>query len=272
MRAKTLIVTSTLVSGLLAGTTAAVAAENAFNWGGFYVDGALGFRNTQYKLRNFNAYSETYTVGGSYRTTTGGNNDLGSSNFLGQISAGWRWAPGPVVVGIGLFADLATSNKATSTFNTSRSLTTALGTAPTFNYSAVQVKEKNRYGISLDIGPNWRTEPYLKLAANWADYSVSTAADSCGMASTSGPISNSFTNHQTGFGLGAGIRHLQTDNLYFFAEIMWTGMGSKTKAFGGGCVANANAAALAVATQTQAQSVRVLPSDYTGVIGVGWKF
>ena len=36
MRAPTLIVTSTLVSGLLLGAAAPVAAENAFNWGGFY--------------------------------------------------------------------------------------------------------------------------------------------------------------------------------------------------------------------------------------------
>ncbi|WP_295446335.1 outer membrane beta-barrel protein [uncultured Thiodictyon sp.] len=270
MRAKPLIVTSTLISGLLVGAAAPVAAEPAPNWGGFYVDGALGFRNTQYKVTNFTQYSESYTLGGTYSTANSGSSDLGSSNFLGQISAGWRWAPGPVVVGIGLFADLASANKASTTFNSSWS-NSPTGTSG-FTYSTIQVKEKNRYGLSLDVGPNWRTSPYAKFAANWADYSVSTAADSCGMAGTTAATGNSFTNHQNGFGVGAGIRHLQTDNLYFFAEIMWTGMGSKTKTVSGGCVPNANAVALGVVNQNRSQQVKISPTDYTGVIGVGWKF
>lgn len=270
MRAKTLIVTSTLISGLLVGASAPATADNNLNWGGFYVDGALGFRNTQYKVRSFTAYSERYLTGGTYSTSNGGSHDLGSANFLGQISAGWRWAPGPVVVGLGLFADLATSNSATTSFSGSWHDSATGGSG--FTYSTLKVKEKNRYGISLDVGPNWRTHPYAKFAANWADYSVSTSADSCGGAGTTSGVENSFTNHQTGFGVGAGIRHLQTDNLYFFAEIMWTGMGSKTKTLSGLCVPNGNAGVLGVTAQTQTQQVKISPTDYTGVMGVGWKF
>ncbi|WP_295388492.1 hypothetical protein [uncultured Thiodictyon sp.] len=268
MRAQTVIVTSTLVSGLLLGAATPVAADNAFNWGGFYVDGALGFRNTQYKATNFSSYYETAPTF-TYQSAVSGSNDLGASNFLGQISAGWRWAPGPLVVGIGLFADLAGSNTATTTFNIAQS---SIPGGSGFNYSTLRVKEKNRYGISLDVGPNWRTHPYAKFSANWADYSVSTAADSCGMGGTTGAVENSFTNHQTGFGLGAGMRHLQTENLYFFAEIMWTGMGSKTKGMSSACAPNGAAAALGITSQTQTQQVKISPQDFTGVMGVGWKF
>ena len=84
----------------------------AQTWGGFYIDGALGARSTSTELRDSTTISDGYSspywnYSWSDTEYTNSTLDLGDTNFLAQLSAGWRWDNGSVVLGLGAFFDLA---------------------------------------------------------------------------------------------------------------------------------------------------------------------
>ena len=108
MHNRTALVTTTLISSFLVST-----GLNAQTWGGFYADGALGARGTTTDvdgtLMESYAFSDPlFSYSYSRMTTTPF--DAGKTNFLGQLSAGWRWDNGKIVVGIGGFVDLASDD------------------------------------------------------------------------------------------------------------------------------------------------------------------
>lgn len=229
-----LAIASAVAIGLGVSTTA-----SAQSWHGFYVDGAIGARSTNTEVKGTlssipaGAFSDQLSV------------DLGKTNFLGEFSGGWRWAPGPVVVGVGAFVDLAGTNGGEQT-----------STDVLFGGSeSTKVKQKSRYGLSVDIGPNWRTHPYAKLTYSWAKFETEFSSTGCTTYKKS--------NTHDGFGLGAGVRHLQTNNLYFFAEVMWQDYGSE------GINGTITCGGVAAAT---VNSSKVSPTNVVGVIGAGWKF
>jgi opacity protein-like surface antigen len=226
MQLRTLALLAALGAGM--GVTT-VASAQAPTWHGFYVDGAIGGRAT-----NTETNLSITGVPGSQ------SNDFGKTNFLFEATAGWRWAPqnSPVVVGVGAFIDFAGTNA---------------GETSSTNFGSLKIKQENRYGLSVDAGPNWRTMPYGKVTYAWSRFEGELAVTGC----------NSATNSQTasGWGLGGGVRHLQTNNLYFFAEVLYQDYGSErfdqTVTCGATPVpANTNFSA----------------SNWIAVIGGGWKF
>ena len=166
------------------------------------------------------------------------------ANFLAEFTGGWRWAPAgaQVVVGVAGFIDAAGTNAGESSFSD-----------PTSSGS-FKLKQTNRYGISVDVGPNWRTMPYGKITYAWSRFEGELNASGC----------NSVSGAQTtsGWGFGAGVRHLQTANLYFFAEVLYQDYGNErfnqTLTCGGVVQAPAN--------------LDFSASNLIGLIGAGWKF
>ena len=150
---------------------------------------------------------------------------------------------------------------------------TGPGFSDSFSTSDVykaELRQKNRYGISLDIAPSWRTQPYAKLIYAWSDIEFKESTSSCGIG-FAGPTSFSFSNTHSGFGIGGGVRHLYNDNLYFFAEAMWQDLGSKKKSYVGLC-GNLSEPLSPGESFSTARNIKVEPNNLTGVIGVGWKF
>ena len=230
MQLRTLAVVAALGAGM---TVATGASAQVPSWHGFYVDGALGGRSTDTKI----TFTETGVPGSITQ-------DFGKINFLAEFTAGWRWAPAgaPVVVGIGAFVDAAGTNAGEQSFSD-----------PTGSGS-FKLKQTNRYGLSVDVGPNWRTMPYAKLTYAWSRFE--------GELSNSGCNSVSGAQTTSGWGFGAGVRHLQTANLYFFAEVLYQDYGNErftqTLTCGGVAQIPANADFSA--------------SNLIGLIGAGWKF
>jgi opacity protein-like surface antigen len=221
--------TLALLTALGAGMGAATAAS-AQVWHGFYVDGAIGARAT--------STDTTTTVTGITGSTS---QDFGKTNFLFEATGGWRWGPqgAPVVVGVGAFIDAASTDA---------------GQFSSANFGSLKIKQKNRYGLSVDVGPNWRTMPYAKLTYAWSKFDGELGLTGCNSASGSQTVS--------GWGFGAGVRHQQTNNLYFFAEVLYQDYGNErfnqTLTCGGGAQVPTN--------------VDFNANNLIGVIGVGWKF
>lgn len=251
----------------------------AQTWGGFYIDGALGARNTSTELRDSTTistgYSSSYGYSWSDTEYTNSTLDLGDTNFLAQLSAGWRWDNGNIVLGIGAFFDLAgeDAGKQQDTF----AYTTTINFPPIYSYFysstesfTASVKQENRYGISLDIGPSWKTHPYAKLVYSWSDFEFEERTPECGPGS-SGPTTNSFGTTRSGFGIGGGIRHLHNDHLYFFAEAMWQDLGSTTKTLIPLC-GNLSYPLFPGQSYSATQTIKLSPTNLTGVLGVGWRF
>jgi opacity protein-like surface antigen len=166
--------------------------------------------------------------------------DFGQTNFMAEFTGGWRWGPAnsPVVVGVGAFIDFAGTNAGESA-----------GT----NFGSLKIKQENRYGLSVDVGPNWRTMPYVKLTYAWSRFEGELGVTGCSSSAGSQTAS--------GWGFGAGVRHLQTSNLYFFAELLYQDYGNErfnqTLSCGVGQVpANVDFSA----------------NNFIGVVGAGWKF
>ncbi|NJL69292.1 MAG: hypothetical protein HC894_26565, partial [Microcoleus sp. SM1_3_4] len=115
--------------------------------------------------------------------------DGGRTNFLGQIAGGWRWDNGQIVAGIGLFVDLA-GDDAGRTKDSGSSSTTSWpsGVEGSTVYSdSAELKQTSRYGISLDIAPSWRTQPYLKVVYAWSDIELKMRTSECGTSRGYGP-------------------------------------------------------------------------------------
>lgn len=228
MQLRTLAFITALGAGM--GVTTGAGAQS---WHGFYVDGAIGARATN--------SDTTVTVTG----VTGSDKvDLGKTNFMLEVTGGWRWAPqnAPVVVGIGGFIDAAGTNAGESS--------TSVGTFS----GSFKMKQENRYGVSVDVGPNWRTMPYAKVTYAWSRFEGEFSATGCNSASGS--------QTQSGWGFGGGVRHLQSNNLYFFAEVLYQDYGNgrfnQTITCAGAAPVNAQ--------------VDLSASNWIGVIGAGWKF
>jgi len=251
---------------LVAGLTLSAAAT-AQTWGGFYIDGAIGARSSTTKTTL--TETDSFPVaGGTYTYTDTSKNDFGKTNFLGEFSAGWRW-DGPVVIGLGAFVDAASNDAGKDTFSESETFSGSAifpGFASSSYSESLKMKQKSRYGISLDIAPNWRTHPYAKVTYAWSKYSASYSESTVSTPADPGDCSGSVSGSQTlkGWGIGGGVRHLQTNNLYFFAEVMWQDYGSDTKKnVGGVCLAPGD---------TSVRNFKVDPTNVIGVVGMGFKF
>ena len=230
-------------AGLVALGLGAASTASAQSWGGFYVDGAIGARNTNSEVKT------SLSIAG-VGTDSSNTDSIGQTNFLAEFSGGWRWASAPlgtgVLVGVGGFLDWAGNDAGKGD-----SSTTAVGVGTISE--GFNIKQKNRYGLSVDIAPNWRTHPYAKLTYAWSKIDANVSVTGCSGATTS--------NTHSGWGIGAGVRHLQTNNLYFFGEFMWQDYDSKSQSSNVTC-------GLTVIPTTSSIS----PQNLVGVIGVGWKF
>lgn len=267
MSAQKLIASSAIASSLII-CTAVGAAPPTPNWGGFYVDAAIGARSST--VQGTDTANSTVT-GPGFRDVilTSDDMDFGRTNFLGQFSGGWRWANDTVVVGMGLFVDLASDDAGQANSAYSEVFVAGATTSYFSSYGNVSMKQKNRFGLSLDVGPNWRTYPYLKISYAWSDFEVSSAINGCG-SGNAGPSSASLSNTYSGFGVGGGVRHLYSENLYFFAEAMWQDYSSKTNSVVPLCSqGNVNSPGF---TSSSQEEFKLSPSNLTGVVGVGWKF
>src|SRR5262245_39570828 len=123
MQLRTLALLTAVGAGMAITT---VASAQVPTWHGFYVDGAIGARSSNTETN--------FTITG----VPGADNvDLGKTNFMAELTGGWRWGPqgSPVVVGVGGFVDAAGTNAG----QTNSSL-------PGFNES-FKLKQKNRYGL-----------------------------------------------------------------------------------------------------------------------------
>lgn len=269
-----LFVTVALASGL---GMHEVAADPT--WGGFYVDGAIGARSTATDIKSTERFSYSYIdpfygFSSTSTDTTTLTNDVGNTSFLGQLSAGWRWDNGQIVAGIGIFVDLADDDagNAAESYASSYSLS-----SPYFSYSGSdsdsykeELKQTSRYGISVDIAPSWRTQPYLKLAYAWSDIELKASTSDCGLPGL-GPTALSFDETFSGFGIGGGVRHLYNDNLYFFAEVMWQELGSES--WNGAPLCSGLSGFVSPgASLSETLEIEVEPTNLTGVLGIGWKF
>lgn len=270
--------TGALVSGI--GMSAAAAN---LTWGGFYVDGAIGGRSTTTDLNTshtYRRYSEDLfsrnpapiSITETYDTA----DDLGATNFLGQISGGWRWDNGQIVAGIGFFVDLAGEDaggtKASGSSSTSWSSDLGSDARSTSYSDSVELKQTSRYGISFDIAPSWRTQPYLKAVYAWSDIELKMRTSGCGtyLYEPTGPTALSYDETYSGLGVGGGIRHLFNDHLYFFAEAMWQDLGSKS--FDSVSLCGEYGPLPRGEYVSDTQTVKVEPTNLTGVVGIGWKF
>jgi hypothetical protein len=247
------------------------AAAGAQGWNGFYVDGAIGARSSSTTTTMTSTVSQSFPLywGGTALTswTDTSEEDLSHTNFLGEFSAGYRFSIAEkVIVGVGAFVDAAASGAGESS-STSRYSSSYPGYISSSGSSdRTTLEQTSRYGLSLDVAPNWRTHPYAKVTYAWSSYKLSSSGLDCPTGGSPGAWSSSAT--VSGLGFGGGLRHLQTDNLYFFAEVMWQGYGAK----------NNNLTSLCPSTTSPYQtvisntSVNIDPSNVVGVVGMGWKF
>jgi opacity protein-like surface antigen len=186
-----------------------VAHSQSFNGG--YIDVGVGFRGTTANV-----------------TVPGASVDMGKSGALGSVAAGWSWNPGGgFVLGVGAFANDGSSSAAQL----------SAGGA------TLGLKQKEGYGVSIEPGVEMGQSnvAYLKLSANWAKFE--------GAASLSGLGSISTSDTYTGFGYGAGVKHLMNNNMFVFAE--WQQVDFQSKDVSG---------------------VTIKPKNTLGLIGVGWQF
>lgn len=239
-----MIIRKLAVASMVAMGLGAASAANAQSWSGFYLDAAIGARSSTSEITTSESFAGPPAASSS--STTDG---IGQTNFLAEFSGGWRWASAPpgsgVLVGLGAFLDWA-GNDAGS--GSSSSTIGAITTSESFT-----IKQKSRYGLSVDIAPNWRTHPYAKLTYAWSKFEGSVSVPGCSGGNTS--------NTHSGWGIGAGVRHLQTNNLYFFGEFMWQDYDSKSQSSNVTC---------GVATIPTTSTLS--PQNLVGVIGLGWKF
>lgn len=223
----------------------------------------------------FNYVDPSWGYSSTSTNTTALTNDIGNTNFLGQLSAGWRWDNGQIVAGIGLFVDLADDDAGNAAETNASSFSIS---GPDFSWSdsysdsyKEELKQTSRYGISVDIAPSWRTQPYLKLAYAWSDIELKASTSDCGFLPGSGPTALSFDETFSGFGIGGGVRHLYNDNLYFFAEVMWQELGSESWN-GVPLCSGLGRPLLPGESLSETLAIEVEPTNLTGVLGVGWKF
>lgn len=263
MKSKYLICLSIFASTLAVSAT--FGADTSANWRGFYLDGAIGGRNVTSDAVNTWSSTLTYKPIGWSQTTSGEEQvDLAETSFLGQISGGWRFTSGPVLVGLGLFFDLAAS--AGGNYQVAEKFSSNFEGPPFFDVRRTSIEQHHRYGISLDIAPNWRTHPYLKLTYAWSEFEFGISSD-CPYGSS--PAGESASETLSGLGVGGGVRHLQDENLYFFAEFMWQDYGSMNRPFPYLCGQRTMPPYYSFTTSAGASFE---PTNLVGVVGVGWKF
>ena len=205
-----------LAASLLAAGLGVSAVANA-QWNGFYADVGVGLNAATAKFD-----SAPVNLDG-----------VGRSSFWTSLGAGWRMDGGGWVAGVGAYYDFP---KVTITDGNVQSLST-------------KVEQKFRYGIRGDIG--WNPAPptviYGILTWNWAKVDASFSQPAVG--------SSSFSNTHTGFGYGAGIRHMLPGNWYVYAEWQQIDYNGKGGNFSG--------------TTT---NINVKPENTIGLIGLGFKF
>ncbi len=265
MFTRKVVTNSALVAGLLVS-----AAAGAQGWGGFYVDAGIGARgsSTTTTMTSTSSQSFPWYDGGTYfwSFTDTSKQDWSQTNFLGEVSAGYRFAVSEsVILSVGAFIDAASSDagKSSTSFRSSYSYPGYSSFSSVSDRSTLE--QTNRYGVSLDVAPNWRTHPYAKVTYAWSKYKLSSSTLDCWSGSP-GAWSSSAT--VSGWGFGGGLRHLQTDNLYFFAEVMWQDYGSKNENLTSLCPTTTSASA----NQNLSNTVKIDPSNVVGVIGMGWRF
>lgn len=253
--------TRSALSGLLALTGLALSAgASAQSWQGFYIDGAIGARSTSTTLTNYETNTWTGSVPPLVWSDTN-KEDFGNTNFLGEFSAGYRFVvPGSVVIGVGAFVDAAGNNAGKAGYTTTFS-----GFGPPLTQTdSFKLEQTSRYGISLDIAPDWRTQPYAKVSYAWSKFKASTTYQS-GCFWSGNPTSSSTSATLDGWGFGAGVRHLQSSNLYFFAEVLYQDYGSTNRSYSlTNCAPPPGG--------SSAYSLKLEPSNVVGVIGLGFKF
>jgi hypothetical protein len=108
-------------------------------------------------------------------------NHFGNTNFLGQLSAGWRWDNEQIVAGIGFFADLAGDDSGNRIGSYSSFYSYGIESYYSSS-SGGELKQTSRYGVSIDIAPSWRTQPYLKLAYARSDIEFNESTSDCGLS------------------------------------------------------------------------------------------
>lgn len=221
--------TSRVISAIVFGATLSVATTtHAQQFSGPYVNAGIGFKSSTMK------FTLVDTDPADSSTTSG--DFLGHSEFFGSVAAGWNWNPsGPFVLGVGIFADLGSTKAGDVDFTDSTGTTSS------------SIKQKNRYGIALEPGYefNPRTVGYLKLTWNRSKYDFSSNDSTSGFPS----VSLDFD----GYGYGAGLKYLATDNIFVFAEWMQVQYDDKSVTMG-------------TITNT------FKPRNTLGLIGVGWQF
>lgn len=210
--------------GLLAAGCAVSSVAYSQSFSGFYVDAGIGY----------GAMTSTVEVAEPSIGST--SLDIGKSNFLGSLAGGWTWNPGGgFVLGIGAFANLGGSDAAELT-----------STDSTGTYT-IGLKQKESYGITIE--PGFEVHPgtvvYAKLTAAQAKLEATVSETGFGSASQSETF--------TGYGFGAGVKHLINKNLFVFAE--WQQIQYQSKSW----------------TDVGA-TLTVKPTSTLGLIGVGWQF
>jgi len=104
------------IASMVAAGLGAASVANAQSWTGFYVDGAIGARNTDSKVT-----ASGNLAGTGFSSTT---DSIGQTNFLAEFSGGWRWSSAPmgsgVVLGLGAFIDWAGNDAGTGSSTDSR--------------------------------------------------------------------------------------------------------------------------------------------------------
>lgn len=163
--------------------------------------------------------------------------DSGKSRALGSLGAGWRWTSPTTVLGVGAFWNLADRNIGEETW-----------TEDGFSGST-KLEQRNHWGIGVEAG--WRLAPpttlYGKLTWNRANFRATSII-------TGEPDEVWYRNSHSGVGLGVGLRHALSANLYVFAEWQHVDFNRKTEPLFEGV------------------SIRVDPSNSIGLVGLGWTF
>jgi len=215
----------TLTASILGVGLSVSAAANA-QWNGFYVDGGIGAAAATAEVtNNFN------TAGASLQTET----DNGKNNFTLSLGGGWRMDGGQWVLGLGAFYDPVRLD-----------ITEDKVAVPGASINT-KIEQKSRYGLRADLG--WKLAPptvgYVLISWNWAEVEVRQDA---------GGLNQTQKETHSGFGYGAGIRHLLPGNWYLYAEFQQVDYNSKNY------------------LGTNVSQAEVKPHDTIGLIGAGFKF
>ena len=237
--------TRRLVCAMLIGVGATLSSQAmSEGFAGPYVDAGIGSRSTQ--LESTGTFSANLGPAGTQTGFSSGNGG-GQASFFGSIAAGWSWNPsGPFVLGLGAFVDIGSSTVVVSSFSD-----VTVSTGGTFVFAGTsQAKQTNRYGISVEPGYEFtpRTVGYLKLSWNWSKYEFTDSDPTEPLASFSATFN--------GFGYGAGLKHMFTDNAYVFIEVQRVMYNSKSST---------------TATATMTATDTVQPGNTLALIGVGWQ-